>query len=141
MNKEDFFDAATGSYNIVAWARGQKVVYFESFGDFEGEWVLVSKDSEKFYVYKGWYGSCSGCDDFQMRFDYDQKISLEKAKEFANEYPPFCEIPWQVMLDAAREGKVLEFLPCNIRGIYSEMSLMEVAEGIAKKVLEMENAE
>src|SRR5688572_24122528 len=68
MSMTDSFDG--NRYEIVAWARNQKPVYYHEFGGYTGEWLLVAtNEAETYHLYKGWYGSCSGCDAYEDMFD------------------------------------------------------------------------
>lgn len=102
-------------YTIVAWARGHEVLLHEESGGYQGDWLIFAVDPDGAYLlYKGYYGSCSGCDALQ-----DQDVStLEKAIEFASDYEPFVVIPRQTMLNIARQGaqRLHAVLPKNAMG-------------------------
>lgn len=53
---------------------GADVLDFKYFGSYQGDWyALVNYQNEKGWIH-GAYGSCSGCDAFEMEFndlDYD----------------------------------------------------------------------
>ena len=53
------------SYQAAMEAAGAKVLAFESFGSYQGEWfALVEVGGKRGWV-SGSYGSCSGCDAFE----------------------------------------------------------------------------
>ena len=141
------------AYEIIAWANNQDIVYYHEFGSYQGEWLLVSKTLSEYYIYKGWYGSCSGCDAFQSELDYGD-IGIEKAKEFASEYEPFLVVPIDTMKNICEKGKLIEIIPANIREDVSEISfasavaditvLVKITEDMeisASEILNMANAE
>lgn len=115
-------------YEIVAWARDQVVLRYFVFGSYQGEWVIFAKsaDGSMFYVYKGWYGSCSGCDAFEGWSTYGEDVTKEKAMEFAKDYPSFLEIPRETLTELVKDNALLTVFPANTRDQYSEVSLEEV---------------
>lgn len=124
MSQIEFYN-----YEIVAVARGQKPVLYNEFGSYQGEWMLLAKDADQFYVYKGWYGSCSGCDALQAE-DVDSPCDIEKALAFVNgdkDYRAFIEIPLTTALNLSRNGRLLQVLPANIRSEYSDIGLDQFA--------------
>lgn len=58
------------SYEEALEAAGAKIIAFEAFGSYQGEWI--AKVGEDKYV-TGSYGSCSGCDAFEAEFDWDDE--------------------------------------------------------------------
>lgn len=109
------------SYEIVAWARGHRVLYFVMFGSYQGEWMLLSRDDAQYYIWKGSYGSCSGCDHYQGWHNYDEDgITREKAAEFASEYDPFVEVPASTMRNLAANDTLRQILPLNVREGFSD---------------------
>jgi hypothetical protein len=142
-----------GRYSIVAWANDQETLYYHEFGSYQGEWLLASFDDENYFIWKGGYGSCSGCDHYESEVGYDPPTK-EKAKEFAEDYQPFLEVPRDTMINIVRGGKMLDIMPANIRDEYSEVDIEEasidisvtiaVREGLqvtAKDVMSVSNAE
>ena len=117
-------------YEIIAWANDQEIVLFESFGSYQGEWIMISKDAENYYVYKDWFGSCSGCDDYERRFGYSNKITKKEAKEFADIYRPFVVIPIELFEQLAKEKQIRRVFPANINDKYSEIKMEDVIKNI-----------
>lgn len=113
MSEIETFDG--DGYEIIAWANSQKTIFYERYGSYQGEWILVSKDTENYFIYEGSYGSCPGCDHYQAFFDYG-KPTLEKAKEFAADYKPFLIVPIDIMINVCEAGKLKEIMPGNMRG-------------------------
>jgi len=71
------------SYREALEAAGARVLAFEHFGSWQGEWVaLVEYKSEVGWV-QGSFGSCSHCDSFEAEFgwgaededDYQQRLA------------------------------------------------------------------
>jgi len=73
------------SYELALEAAGAKVVAFQEFGSYQGDWLARLDDGR--YV-TGSYGSCSGCDAFEGEFGYgsarcEEHEYIEPAPECA----------------------------------------------------------
>lgn len=116
-------------YDIVALARGQKVLFYRQFGSYQGEWLILARDNENYYVYKDCFGSCSGCDAIQAEFYFDTDDLLydsPKIQGFIKDYPPQVIIPHLTAWKFATKGEFGQLLPANIRDTYSDISWEEV---------------
>jgi hypothetical protein len=104
-------------YTMVAEARGQRVLWFRRFGSYQGEWLLMSRDDERYYLYKDWYGSCSGCDAIEGTFSWgDIADDDPRVAEFIEGYKPFLEMtPEGALSVSMREDNLLAVLPRNRR--------------------------
>jgi len=115
-------------YEIVAWANNEEVLYYNKFGSYQGEWVLFTYGKDHRYrIYEGSYGSCSGCDSFQAVFDYVSGKTKEKAKEFAADYHPFLDIPYDTMCNIVMANDLLSVFPKNIRDGFGQIPYDQVA--------------
>ena len=127
-------------YEIVAFARGQDVVLYTEFGSYQGEWLMMAKDRDQFYVYKGYYGSCSGCDSFEAWRDYgSEDITLTKAKTFLDrkdgeDYHSFIEIPNGTMMNLVQNGSLEKVMPKNIRDDYNEVDVGGFCKDVSLRV-------
>jgi hypothetical protein len=96
-------------------------VYFEEFGSYQGEWILVTEKDDTFYIYKDWYGSCSGCDALEAfeadksNYEWDYELTLEDKKEFAENYKPFAEIPSDIMRAMVEADTLRQAMPANLK--------------------------
>jgi len=111
------------SYDIVARARNQTPIFYREFGSYQGEWIMVARDESNYYIYKDYYGSCSGCDSLQASHGYDDSSDLGSNKfemgskaveDFIKEYPPFATVPHQVMKTKVQNGTLKEIMPLNV---------------------------
>jgi len=102
------------NYTIVAQAKGQEVVKYETFGSYQGEWLMISKDKENYYIYRDSYGSCSGCDSYEAEFGWNEDITEEHAKLFSANYEPFITIPIEKYEKMKKEGTLIALLPANM---------------------------
>jgi len=59
------------SYQSALIAAGARVIAFQEFGSWQGEWyALVEYRGEQGWV-QGSFGSCSECDSFEAEFGWD----------------------------------------------------------------------
>jgi hypothetical protein len=73
------------SYESALEAAGAKVLAFEQFGSYQGEWyALVEFNGERGWI-NGSYGSCSHCDAFEGEFGYSW--GSEKSADGRYLYP------------------------------------------------------
>jgi hypothetical protein len=129
-------------YDIVAWARGHETVLYEEFGSFSGEWLLVSFKDDLYYIWKGYYGSCSGCDSYEAEMSYDrEKITREKALDFAKDYDHFLEVPRETILKLIAGRGLLEIFPANIRTEFHVASIEDVVGEISLTIKLRENVD
>jgi len=105
-----------GDYSVVAWARGLRVLFFQEFGSYQGEWLMLARNNADYFVFKDSYGSCSGCDSYQAAFDSygEDGTDWEKVRTFAADYPPFLEIPAATMRRLAENRTLMTVLPGNV---------------------------
>ena len=72
------------SYREALEAAGAKVLRFEHFGSWQGEWVaLVEYKSEVGWV-QGSFGSCSYCDAFEAEFGWDAEEEDDYQQRLAS---------------------------------------------------------
>lgn len=135
------------SYDIVARARKQTPIYYEEFGSYRGEWILVSCDDENYYIYKDYYGSCSGCDSLEDEAGYSDDAEFgsseftmgsEQVEKFIANYPPFAVIPKATMITMVKEGRAQQAFPANIRDGYSEITLDDAIKQTSLMVKSLE---
>lgn len=84
-------------YQEALEAAGAKVLAFDKFGSYQGDWIAkVEYDGQTFWVHD-YYGSCSGCDAFEGDLgyywegsqynDYDSREAYDRAvAEFGKQY-------------------------------------------------------
>lgn len=124
LETEEKFEG--NSYEIIAWAQREQVVCYVQFGSYQGEWVLVSRteDRQTYKIYKGSYGSCSGCDSFEAVSPSTRAEGLEFVRE--HDYIPFLEIPTSTMRNLCANRNLIQVFPANFRDEFSDVSLEEV---------------
>lgn len=105
-------------YTCVATIRGQEIVYYEQFGSYKGDWVMIAFKDDTYFIYKDYYGSCPGCDSLEAHHlgdHHDKDVPAATVMEFAKDYQPFMEIPQTTMWNLCQERTLLKILPANQR--------------------------
>lgn len=150
----------TGNYAFVAEVAGQRVLWYRTFGSYQGEWLLFSRDDDHYFLWKDWYGSCSGCDALQAAY-FDRgddgliDIGDPEVVEFAKGYSPFLKMTVEAATRIAMDkGTLAHLLPRNRREWYDEewanpdvglqLALMVKGESgtiTAQEILQIDNQE
>lgn len=150
--------AGVRGYTLGNWVRGDRTLIYEQFGSYQGEWLSLTLNEKagEYRIYKGWYGSCSGCDaweggslDDALRGKYNSETGEydtteigrgdERVLDWAFDYPPFIEIPRATAAAIAENGaaRFVEVMPANLRGDYSEIDMTSFsADAVAEIKLE-----
>jgi len=114
------------AYQEALEAAGAKVLAYESFGSYQGDWLaLVEYNGQAGYV-SGSYGSCSGCDSFQCEFGYD---SEQQCDEHRYEGPSPADCQGCVNLKADYDTRLKAFGE-------GYLSLLESKDNLVKKFTE-----
>ena len=101
--------------DLFAKVLKKPLLAYETFGSYQGDYIVVLDAGDSLEVYKGSYGSCSGCDWLEAEQDYStDEVSDEEAKKYVDSDKPFAVIPKNV---AERvDAETLEqMLPKNSR--------------------------
>lgn len=102
--------------NGILWSYG-------TYGSYSGDYIAIIEKGNELQIYKGVYGSCSGCDWLEGAGDYveadnedeDSKrvISQKEIDDYVENNPPFLVIPKDSLPDTP--GEFMELLPANSR--------------------------
>lgn len=95
--------------DLLAYGLGGFLISYNEYGSYQGDYVAVIEKNNTIYIYKGSYGSCSGCDWLQDRMELTDK----DVKEYLAEESPFIEFSRSQMPETAEDLKTL--LPANTR--------------------------
>jgi hypothetical protein len=77
------------SYRVALEAAGAKVLDFQSFGSYQGEWFALVEFEGRAGWIQGHFGSCTHCDAFEAEFDYayqDSPDYQERLAKFGRSY-------------------------------------------------------
>lgn len=124
--------------DIVSFLTGRPCIGYVEFGSYQGGWVALIDAGETVDLWKGYYGSCSGCDFIEAEKDFDtDEISDEVVRKTFKEDRSFLEIPKSVIETMTFE-QFREIFPANIRDdIYGyeddEINLFNALKNCVKK--------
>lgn len=116
---------APTSYSDIAALQGRRSLLYREFGSYQGEWLMLALGDE-YAIYKGWYGSCSGCDDLQATFSYEDDVQVAKVNEWVESYRPFALLPRSTAANLATRKTLATVFPKNIRE--GEVQIEEFAQ-------------
>ena len=95
----------TSGYEAALTATGVKVLGYETFGSYQGDWwAEVQFPNGEVYFVSGSYGSCSGCDAFEAEFgraDEEEPNYLHRLKDFGRDYLTDCMTKEQAIEQAS----------------------------------------
>jgi hypothetical protein len=122
---------------FLAEALGGILISYKEHGSSQGDYVAIIEKDHDWHIYKGSYGSCTGCDwlkgtriyseEDYKKYDQDtyDREALEKCEilqsvkdEYLKENEPFLIIPKSQMPETLEDLKAL--LPANTRTIADE---------------------
>lgn len=78
-------------YKEALEAAGAKVLAFETFGSYQGDWFAKVEYEGKTGWVHDYYGSCSGCDSFEAEFFADDSAHEHDGKKIWPEYESLRE--------------------------------------------------
>ncbi len=82
------------SYQQALEAAGAKVLAFENFGSYQGDWWARVRVKGRLGFIGGSFGSCSGCDAFESEFSYSNGDYCGGSYDDGNNHyahDPACE--------------------------------------------------
>lgn len=89
--------------DMLAKLRDMQLVFYECMGSYQGSYLAVLLDepdkyddtlTKRFFLYKGNYGSCSGCDWLEAERNWsDDTVDYKEANEFCSQMKPVFILP------------------------------------------------
>ena len=104
---------------LLEFATGKKCLVYEEFGSYQGDYIAILEDKNQIEIWKGYYGSCSGCDWLEAekgRKDYT--ITKDKALGYVKDEQPFLVIPKDKINVLINSKDIKAFFPANTRNNY-----------------------
>lgn len=124
-----------GNYaDLICLAHGHRQVLYLELGSYQGDWLLATRKSGRYFLWRGSYGSCSGCD--RIREEFDGPATMDKIREGAKDYETSLEMTREQAMEVAEGRTMLGLLPANFR----ESSWDEVKDGLPGFARELELA-
>jgi hypothetical protein len=85
---------------------------YTQYGSYQGDYVAVIYKDSNLIIYKGYYGSCSGC-DWLSDYYSTEEIPNSAVEEYMKEVPSFLTIPSDAL--PKTEEDLIALLPGNTR--------------------------
>ena len=108
----------SGYKDMLEQAKRSKCIAFVEFGSYQGEWLGVLDKGDILEIWKGSYGSCSGCDflqsyaNWENTYPYIEIPDEDVYKEIGDE--PFFELDKSLFKTISLK-EFEQILPANIR--------------------------
>lgn len=90
-------------YDELLKVAGCKVIAYERFGSYQGDWIAKVEYEGKIGFIHDYYGSCSGCDALEGEFCYNEQTPLKRVLEFALPYLKEIKSYDEVYMDISKE--------------------------------------
>lgn len=122
---------------LISFVTGKPLITYREFGSYQGEYLVALDDGENIEIWKGYYGSCSGCDWLEdKRYSGTDEVSEADAREYLKEEHPFATIK-KITLQNINADTFEKMLPANIRTQVNEFEpaafFAEITEYLSKK--------
>ena len=104
---------AAEDYGVIAKIRGHEILHYAKYGSYQGEWLLISYFADRFYIWKGYYGSCSGCDSLEAA-GLREESTIDNVVDFCRDYFPFAVLDKSVAKSLYEKGQLKSIFPLNI---------------------------
>jgi hypothetical protein len=103
--------------DVIAVATGGESLAYQEYGSSQGDYLAVTKAGDELHVWKGSYGSCSGCDWLENEREYrdDWNLTPEKAKELLGTDKPFLTLTIETAKEMLKTGTLESIFPANTR--------------------------
>lgn len=116
--------------DAISKGKGLELVFYKTYGSYQGDWIIVAKNDTEYFIFKGYYGSCSGCDELENFEDYrcDNFWTDEKLKEFADRYEPFIVVGKNDFVRLCKEGLLKTIMPANTRIDFGDEDYKDISD-------------
>lgn len=140
VSKKKEFSIMINNYGeLIAKSIKGTLWSYQEYGSYQGDYIAVLYKDSSLYIYKGSYGSCSGC-DFLQSYD-EETLTNEVIKDYMKDVQPFIIVPQGCFPET--EEELIALLPANTRNVYTdegddgyslnEFKLKDVLEQIKKR--------
>lgn len=122
--------------DIISFITNKPLIAYVEFGSYQGDYVTVVDDGDDVLLYKGYYGSCSGCDWIEGGRDWTTgEIDEAKIREFGEKEAEhsFASIPKETVLRVDADT-FTAMLPANVRSSIYDFDGAELYARIVEKL-------
>lgn len=111
---------------MLAIVKNKPLLKYKTFGSYQGDYIAVLGGEESVEIYKGSYGSCSGCDWLEGEKDWESnEVSDEKASDYCKDDKPFLILPKEVIKELTA-SKLETLFPANTRNSYDDWNFEDI---------------
>lgn len=116
--------------DLIAQVTGKKLIGYIEFGSYQGDYIAVLESENNVELWRGSYGSCSGCDWIEGEKNWeDSTIPDEIAREYLRDEKPYLIIPKDKLSNMTLET-FKAILPANIHNDIYEFDPNELYEEV-----------
>lgn len=104
--------------DVIGIATDETPVAYEEYGSYQGDFLAVTKTANELHIWKGGFGSCTGCDwleNERSHHDDDWILTKEKAEEFLESDKPFLSLSIETAKEMLKQGTIESIFPANTR--------------------------
>lgn len=113
--------------DVLAAGLKMKLLAYEEFGSYQGDYIAILQDGDAIKIYKGNYGSCSGCDWLEAEKDWESgEISDEKIADFVKDDKPFLTLDRAGIEVIAKSDDPSVYFPANTRVDYADWDWKDI---------------
>lgn len=96
--------------DMIAKILDMELITYKQVGSYQGDYFAVLKDKEDIVIYRGYYGSCTGCDwlEAEAVYDYEsnvQEVEYKDALEYVKGMTEKARLPITAFNELSKDGK------------------------------------
>lgn len=113
--------------DVLAAGLQMKLLAYEEFGSYQGDYIAILQDGERIKIFKGRYGSCSGCDWLHGERNWDtDEIEDEKIVDYVKDDKPFLELDRAKVEVIVNSDDPAAYFPANTREDYDDWNWNDI---------------
>jgi hypothetical protein len=117
---------------LLEFATGKKCLCYKEFGSYQGDYIAILKRPNGIEIWKGSYGSCSGCDWIEAEVGPGGTITKEKALSYLKDEKPFLTILKGRIKVLLKSENIESFFPRNTRNDYDDWNWEDIKKMLSK---------
>ena len=112
---------------LLEYATGKKCLVYEEFGSYQGDYIAILQSEEGIEIWKGYYGSCSGCDWLEATKNWETgTVSREEALAYLKDTKPFSIEKKKKISILVNSEDIKGFFPANTREDYDDWNWEDI---------------
>jgi len=135
MEKKEIY----GYGELLAYALDKKLLAYSTYGSYSGDYIAILDSGDNIEIWKGYYGSCSGCDWIEAQKNWeDETITKTQALNYVKDEKPFLSIKKRNLKVLIDSENIEAFFPANTRNDYTEWNWENIKK-LLKESLDKES--